>query len=95
MRYNVKRMSLSESDAYQRLQQAARGIDPPLVVDRGSVHWLDGPYPGVSFGLALGEAHALLFMPAADIAEPGWEQRLPTRLESAHGYLLSFTRPAR
>ncbi len=95
MRYNVKQMDPSELDAYQRLQQVARGIDPSLTVDRGSVHQIDGPYPGISFGLVLGESHALLFVSAADIAEPGWEQRLPARLESAHRYLLGFTHPAR
>lgn len=88
-------MSLSEPEAYRRLHQAARGADPSLTVDRGSVHWRDDPSPGVAFSLVLGAAHALLFMPAADIAEPGWEQRLPARLESAHRYLLGFTHLAR
>lgn len=95
MRYNVMRMSLSELEAYQRLQQAARSTASSLAVDRGSVHWRDEPYLGVEFSLALGEARALLFMPARDIAEPGWEQRLPGHLESAHRYLVGFTRPAR
>ncbi len=95
MRYNVLQMDPSELEAYQRLQQVARGIDPSLTVDRGSVHRINGPYPGISFGLVLEESHALLFVSVADITEPGWEQRLPTRLESAHRYLLGFTHPAR
>ncbi len=95
MRYNVRRMSLSNIDAYLRIQQAARAVDSALTVDRGSIHWIDGPYPGVSYGLVLGEAHALLFLPAADIVDPGWEQRLPARIESAHRYLLGFAHTAR
>jgi hypothetical protein len=88
-------MNLPEPDAYQRLQQAARGLDPSLTIDRGSVHWRDEPYPGIAYSLVLGEARALLFMPAVDIAGPGWEQRLPAHLESAHRYLLGFTHQAR
>ncbi len=88
-------MDPSELEAYQRLKQVARGIDPSLSIDRGSVHQIDGPFPGISFGLMLGESHALLFVSAADIAGPGWEQRLSARLESAHRYLLGFTHPVR
>jgi hypothetical protein len=95
MRYNCGVTSLTEAEAFSRLRQAARRIDAALIVDRGSVHWIDGPYPGVSYGLALGEAHALLFLPGADIAEAGWEQRLPQRLEAAHSYLRGFTHPVR
>lgn len=88
-------MALSEHDAFARLRDAARQVDPALAVDRGSVHWVDGPYQGVKYGLALGDAHALLFAPAADIAEPGWEERLPARLEAAHRYLRGFWGAAR
>ena len=84
MRYNGSAMSLSNSAAFQRLVPAARAVNAALMVDRGSVHWVEDPMPGISFGLVLGDAHALLFMPAGDIAEPGWEQRLPERMESAH-----------
>jgi hypothetical protein len=90
MRYNDVVAMLTEPDAFARLRDAARRIDPALVVDRGSIHWIDGPYPGVSYGLALREAHALMFLPAADIADPGWEQRLPQRLQAAHRYLRGF-----
>ena len=95
MRYNVNRMPISEPDAYARLREAARRLDPALVVDRGSVHWIDGPYPGVSYTLVRGDARALLFMPATDIDGAGWEDRLQQRLEAAHCYLDGFTRTAR
>ena len=73
-------MSISESEAYERLSRAARAVDPTLGVDRASVRWVDGPYPGVAYGLALHGAHALLFVSAVDIAGPEWERLLPQRL---------------
>lgn len=88
-------MSLPDLDAYTRLRDAAQQIDAALVVDRPSIHWIDGPYPGVSYGLALGAAHALLFMPAEDITEPGWERRLAERLVTSRQYLLGFTHTTR
>ena len=95
MRYNGRVMSLSDAEAFQRLVQAARAADAALLVDRGSIHWLEDPMPGISYGLILGDAHALLFMPAADIADPGWEQRLPRRMEAACRYLKGFPARAR
>ncbi len=95
MSYNVNRMPISEPDAYTRLREAARHLDPALVVDRGSVHWVDGPYPGISYTLARGDARALLFLPATDIDGAGWEDRLRQRLDAAHRYLAGFTRRAR
>lgn len=95
MRYNGERMALTEHEAYRRLREASRRIEPTLVVERGSVHWIDRPLPGVAYNLVLGDAHALLFMPASDIDAPGWEARLAQRLESAHRYLGGFPRPAR
>jgi hypothetical protein len=88
-------MTLSAVEAYRRLADAARAVDPALTVDRPSVHWRDAPLPGVSYGLALHGARALLFMPAADIADPGWEDRLPARMDAAHRYLRAFPRPSR
>lgn len=93
MGYNVNRMSTSEIDTYHRLRDAARRVDPTLVVDRGSVHRIGGPFPGVSYTLALGDTRALLFLPAADI--DGGDNRLRERLEAARRYLTGFTRPAR
>jgi hypothetical protein len=89
------RMALSETEAFKRLRQALRQIDPSLVVERGSIRWIDGQYPGVSYNLVLGEAHAVLFLPATDIEAEGWETRLAQRLESAYRYLAAFRRPAR
>lgn len=95
MRYNGERMALTKHEAYRRLRQAARRLSSALIVDRGSIHWVDGPYRGVEYNLVLGDAHALLFIPAADIDAPGWEARLAQRLESAQHYLSGFRRPPR
>ena len=93
MGYNVNRMMTSETDTYNRLRDAARRVDPALVVDRGSVHRIGGPFPGVSYNLLLGNAHALLFLPDADI--DGEDDRLHQRLDAARRYLIGFTRSAR
>lgn len=90
MRYNGRAMRLSENEAFQRLLHAARALDAGLSVDRGSVHWVEDPVQGVFYGLVLGDAHALLFMPAGDIAEPGWEGRLSQRMDAAYRYLRAF-----
>lgn len=95
MRYNVRVTPLTEHAAYARLREAAQSADQTLTVDRGAVRWQEAPFPGVAFGLVLGEVHALLFVPAADIAGPDWRDRLPARLEAARRYLLGFPRPAR
>ncbi|MBI3998034.1 MAG: hypothetical protein HY355_03295 [Armatimonadetes bacterium] len=88
-------MALTEHEAFTRLRDVARQVDSALVVDRGSIHWIEPPYPGVSYNLVLGDAHALLFLPAGDIEPPGWEDRLRQRLESARRYLAGFTPHAR
>jgi hypothetical protein len=95
MGYNGGVMSVSASDVYQRLVGAARAVDPALVVDRGSIHWIDHPYPGLEYGLAIDGAHAVFFLLSADIAGPGWEGRLPGRLEAACQYLRGFPARAR
>ncbi|MGH2371868.1 MAG: hypothetical protein ACRDIC_00095, partial [bacterium] len=61
MRYNEVRMALTEHEAYRRLREASRRIAPALTVDRGSIHWIGEPLPGVEYNLVLGDAHALLF----------------------------------
>jgi hypothetical protein len=48
------------------------------------------PYPGVEFGLRLGEASVLLFMAEADLAASDWETRLFKRFEAARRYLEHF-----
>lgn len=88
-------MALSKHEAYRRLREASRRVAPTMVVDRGSIHWVDEPYPGVEYNLVLGDTHALLFMPAPDIDAPGWETRVAQRLEAAHRYLAGFPRPSR
>lgn len=88
-------MSLSPSEAYDRLSRAAGALDRALAVDRGSVHWRDGAYPGVEVVLAYQGAHALFFIPAADIADAGWEARLRECLQAALRYLQEFPRQAR
>jgi hypothetical protein len=88
-------MTILESEAYDRLSRAARAVDPSLAVDRASIRWVEAPYPGVAYGLVLQGSHALLFIPAADIAGPEWERLLPSRLESARSYLLGFQRRTR
>lgn len=95
MRYNERVTTLTTREAFKRLRDAANDIDRALAVDRGSVRWRDTPVPGVLFGLALGAAHALMFMPSGDIAGPDWADRLPGRIEAARRYLLGFPRPAR
>jgi hypothetical protein len=88
-------MNMSEADAYDRIAQVARALDRDLVIDRGSVHWREATYPGVAFGASLGGAHALFFLPAADIAAPEWEDRVRRRLEAVHQYLAGFPARAR
>ena len=83
-------MALSAPEVYERLVRAARTNDAVLAIDRGSVHWRDGSYPGVEFSLTLRGAHALLFLPSDDVAGPEWEDRLAQRLEAARRYLLGY-----
>lgn len=95
MRYNERVNNLTQREAYRRLRDTANGIDRALAVDRGSVRWRDIPVPGVLFGLALGSAHALMFMPSGYIAGEDWGERLPGRIEAARRYLLGFQRAER
>jgi hypothetical protein len=60
------------------------------VLDRGNVRYMTDPYPGVEFGLRLGEASVLLFMPEADLTATDWESRLFKRFEAARRYLEHF-----
>lgn len=74
----------------QRLQAALSRVDSRLELDRGAIRYVTDPYPGVEFGLRLGEAGALLFMSEADLVAPDWEPRLFKRLEAAKRYLEGF-----
>lgn len=78
------------ADAIARLAQVAGRVDPRLALDRGNVRYVADPYPGVEFGLRLGEAAALLFMPEGDLTASDWEARLFRKLEAARRYLEGF-----
>ncbi len=83
-------MAISEAEALRRLQRATARVDARLRLDQGAVHYMTEPYPGVEYGLRLGEAGALLFIPEADLVAPDWERRLFMRLETAKRYLEGF-----
>lgn len=78
------------ADAIRKFEQVTARVDPRLVLDRGDVRFVADPYPGVEYGLRLGSAGALLFMPETDLAAPDWESRLVTRIEAARRYLEGF-----
>lgn len=81
---------ISEADATQRLQFALSRVDARLELDRGAIRYLTDPYPGVEFGLRLGGAGALMFMPEVDLTAADWETRLFKRIEEAKRYLEEF-----
>lgn len=78
------------SEAIRKFTQVVARVDSRLVLDRANVRYVADPYPGVEYGLRLGEAGALLFMPEADLAVPEWESRLTKRIEAARRYLEGF-----
>jgi len=81
---------ISEAEATTRIQSALSRVDSRLELDRGAIRYLTEPYAGVEFGLRLGEAGALLFMPEGDLTAADWETRLFKRLEAAKQYLEEF-----
>jgi hypothetical protein len=81
---------ITAEDAIRRLQQAITRVDPRLELDRGAVRYVAEPFAGVEFGLRLGEAGSLLFMPEADLTADDWPERLVRRLEAARNYLEKF-----
>jgi hypothetical protein len=81
---------MSDEEMIARLEQLVPRVDPRLVLDRGNLRAVVDPYPGLEYGLQLGEAAALLFMPAADLAAADWETRVFKKLEAARRYLESF-----
>ncbi len=81
---------IPEADAVRKLLQVLGRLDGRLILDRGDVRYLRDPYPGVEFGLRLGEAGALLFMPEGDLTAADWETRVFKRLEAAKRYLEGF-----
>ncbi|OLD39046.1 MAG: hypothetical protein AUI83_23405 [Armatimonadetes bacterium 13_1_40CM_3_65_7] len=83
-------MAIREDDAIEKFRQIISRVDPRLVLDRGDVRYVTEPYAGVEYGLRLGKAGALLFMPEADLTAPDWQDRLRTRFEAAKRYLEGF-----
>ena len=83
---------IPEAEAIRKLQAALARVDQRLVLDRGNVRYMTDPYPGVEFGLLLGEACVLLFMPEIDLESSDWESRLFKRFEAARRYLEHFPR---
>ena len=83
-------MSLSEQEARRRLRSTLAGVAPDVVLDVAAVHWADAPYPGVKYGLRLGQANALLFIPVADIDGERWPERLAEPLRQPPAYLEHF-----
>ena len=83
-------MSLSEQEARRRLELTLAAVAPDVALDAAAVHWVDAPYPGMKYGLRLGHANALLFLPVADVDGDGWPQRLGERLRQAREYLEHF-----
>lgn len=79
-----------DAEAIRKFEAALARVDQRLVLDRGNVRYMTDPYPGVEFGLRLGEASVLLFMPQADLTASDWETRLFKRFEAARRYLEHF-----
>ncbi|MDQ7850743.1 MAG: hypothetical protein QN152_12330 [Armatimonadota bacterium] len=83
-------MALSTQEARRRLRSVLASVAPEVTLDLPSVRWVDAPYPGVEFGVRLGRANALLFMPVEDIDGDGWPDRLAERLRQTRAYLGHF-----
>ncbi|MGH2627560.1 MAG: hypothetical protein ACRDHY_13025 [Anaerolineales bacterium] len=83
-------MALSDREALRRLRAAVAAVASDVQLDAPSVRWVEAPYPGVRYGLRLGRATALLFLPVEDIGGEGWEERLRARLREARAYLEQF-----
>jgi hypothetical protein len=81
---------LSEAEARRRLQTTLAAVAPEVTLDAAAVRWVDAPYPGVKYGVRLGQANALLFLPAEDIDGEGWAERLALRLRQGRDYLETF-----
>ncbi len=79
------------SEAIRKFQEAIGRVDPRLVLDTGAVRYVVEPYPGVEYGLRLGDAGALLFISETDLAAADWPDRLVRRFEAAKRYLEGFS----
>ena len=83
---------IREEDAIQKFREVIPRVDERLVLDKGDVRYVTEPYAGVEYGLRLGDAGALLFMPEGDLTAPDWHDRLRARFEAAKRYLEGFSR---
>jgi len=81
---------IRDDEAIRKFQQAIRQVDARLVLDRGAVRYVTEPYPGVEFGVRLGDAGALLFIAETDLVAADWQDRLVGRFEAAKRYLEGF-----
>jgi hypothetical protein len=81
---------IPDAEAVRKFEAALARVDQRLALDRGNVRYMTDPYPGVEFGLQLGEASVLLFMPEADLNASDWDTRLFKRFEAARRYLEHF-----
>lgn len=86
---------VSTAEAIRKFQEAIGRVDPRLVLDKGAVRFVAEPYPGVEYGLRLGEAGALLFVAEGDLVATDWLDRLSKRLEAAKHYLEGFSQTRR
>jgi len=83
-------MVISREEALRRLRETLREIAPHIKLDAPWVMFVPDPYPGFRYGLALGQANAMLFMPLRDVDGPDWQDRLRDRLTQAVRYLEGF-----
>ena len=83
---------IREDEAIRKFTDAIARVDARLALDRGAVRYVAEPYPGVEFGLRLGEAGALLFVAETDLAAADWQDRLAKRFAAAKRYLEGFGR---
>lgn len=81
---------ITTDEVIRRFTEVIARVDPRLHLDRGAVRYVQEPFAGVEFGLRLGEASALLFMPEADLTADDWPERLARRFDAARRYLENF-----
>lgn len=83
-------MVISREEALRRLRETLREVGPDVKLDAPWVMFVPAPYPGFRYGLVLGQANAMLFMPLREIDGADWPDRLRARLTEAVHYLEGF-----
>jgi len=81
---------ISPKEAARRLRSTLRDVAPHVKLDEPWVMFVPAPYPGFRYGLVLGQANAMLFMPLEEIDGREWPDRLRNRLTEAVRYLEAF-----